>query len=208
MSDKKMALPYTCQQILDMFEALYNGYVIPKEVKEDGSLGEDLGKIIMSKKEVEELLVELQKEIAEFQDDIDGLVGIIDEEVKPELEAEIAGAVEVEAERAKEAEKDLTDRIQVLEDIDHDIFVVKEVGKSLVEDDKIALIHKDHNHDDLAVKADIEAAIDLKADQADMDLLDVKIKEFEARIAALESKQIAIADIEGLQAELDKKADK
>ena len=101
-------------------------------------------------------------------------------------------------------------RVDALEDIDHDVFVVKEDGKSLVEDAKIAMIHEDHNHDDLAVKADVEAALLEKAAQLDLEALIARVEAveaLEARIAALEAKVVAVADVQGLQAALDLKAD-
>ena len=101
-------------------------------------------------------------------------------------------------------------RVDALEDIDHEKFVAKEAGKSLVEDAKIAMIHEDHNHDDLALKANVEAALLEKAAQLDLEALIARVEAveaLEARIVALEQKVIAIADVDGLQAALDLKAD-
>ena len=101
-------------------------------------------------------------------------------------------------------------RVDALEDIDHGKFVAKEDGKSLVEDAKILMIHEDHNHDDLAVKADVEAALLEKAAQLDLEALIARVEAveaLEARIVALETKVIAISNVDGLQAALDLKAD-
>ena len=100
-------------------------------------------------------------------------------------------------------------RVDALEDIDHEKFVAKEEGKSLVEDVKIAMIHEEHNHDALAVKADVDAALLEKAAQLDLKALEERIVELEklvARVEALEAKVIAVADVDGLQAALNLKA--
>ena len=101
-------------------------------------------------------------------------------------------------------------RVDALEDIDHDDFVAKEIGKSLVDNELIAKIHDEHDHADLALQADVEAAMALKANQVDVDTLVAKVAALEAlvaRVEALEAKAIAVADVDGLQAALNLKAD-
>ena len=105
-------------------------------------------------------------------------------------------------------------RVDALEDIDHKKFVAKEDGKSLVEDELINKIHdEEHVHDDLAVKAEVEAALLEKATKEELAELITRIDNieaaFEARIKALEELiiKIPMANVDGLQAALENKAD-
>ena len=105
-------------------------------------------------------------------------------------------------------------RVDALEDIDHEKFVAKEDGKSLVLNELIDKIHdEEHVHDDLAAKADVAADMALKADKTEIEELKERIDdieaEFERRIKALEDLivKIPMANIDGLQAALADKAD-
>ena len=105
-------------------------------------------------------------------------------------------------------------RVDALEDIDHEKFVAKEDGKSLVLNELIDKIHdEEHVHDDLAAKADVDAALLEKATKDELADLITRIDEFEAeferRIKALEDLivKIPMANIDGLQAALADKAD-
>ena len=236
--DKKHILPFKGQEIQKAIEDVINGFVyeisqeeleskmqeafgiadeaVKAKMEEDFAAADESLKLLLQAEIDGDVKVEADRAVAEEAKIREEFVAA-DEVLKEEMQEIVDQIKEKVGDPAVRDDagvqtpaSGLFSRVDALEDIDHEVFVVKEDGKSLVEDTKIAMIHPEHNHDDLAVKVEVEAALLEKAAQLDLEDLEKRVVELEklvARIEALEAKVIAVADVQGLQDALNLKAD-